>query len=205
MGDPIGDCFSVILTSNGGDTWEKISCENLPKLVKDEAAFAASNGNIAIVDKNIWIVSGGSRSRIFYSKDRGKNWSVIESPITQGGKMTGIYTVDFYDKNQGIIMGGNWEDKSDTNKTKAITNDGGKTWKLIGNNQIPGYISSVQYRPKTKGKEVFAVSTEGIFSSNDKGLSWNKISDQGFYTIRFIDKNTAWLSKNNQIVKMHIN
>ncbi len=205
MGDPVDDCFSVILTSDGGNTWEKLNCNNLPKLVKSEAAFAASNGNIAIVDENIWIVSGGSRSRVFHSKNRGLSWSVLESPITHGGKMTGIYCVDFYDKNNGIIMGGNWEDKLDTDKTKAITYNGGKTWQLIANNQVPGYISSVQYRPNTKGKEVFAVSTEGIFSSSNKGTSWKKISDRGFYTIRFINKNTAWLSKNNQIVKMHIN
>jgi len=205
MGDPIGDCFSVILTSNGGNSWEKVNCDNLPGIVKNEAAFAASNGNIASIGKNIWMVSGGASSRIFHSKNRGLTWSVVNSPITQGGKMTGIYCVDFYDKNQGIIMGGNWEDKSNTNKTKAITNDGGETWQLIGNNQIPGYISSVQYRPKTKGKEIIGVSSEGIFFSNDKGFSWSKISDRGFYTIRFIDKNTAWLSKNNQIVKIHIN
>ena len=205
MGDPVENCLSVILTSDGGNTWNKKKCDQMPVIFKDEAAFAASNGNIAVHGKNIWMVSGGKKARVFYSKNRGANWNVVETPVIQGGKMTGIYTVDFYDAKNGIIMGGNWEEKSNPNKTKARTQDGGKTWQLIANDEIPGYISSVKYRPKSKGKELFAVSTEGIHYSSDKGSSWTKISDKGFYSIRFINKNTAWLSKNNKIVKINFN
>jgi hypothetical protein len=203
MGDPTENCFSVIITSDGGNTWNKLSCNNIPDSFKGEAAFAASNGNIATFGKNVWMVSGGKKARVFYSNDKGKYWNVVETPIIQGGKMTGIYTVDFYDKNNGIIMGGNWEEKSSTNKTKAITSDGGKTWQLIAGEQIPGYISSVRYVPKSKGKEIIAVSTEGIYRSSDKGNSWKKINDQGFYSIRFINKNSAWLSGINKLVKIN--
>lgn len=205
MGDPIEDCFSVILTSDGGNTWNKKKCDQIPVILKGEAAFAASNGNIAVHEKNIWMVSGGKKARVFHSKDKGTNWNVVETPVIQGGKMTGIYAVDFYDSKNGIIMGGNWEEKSNPNKTKARTKDGGKTWQLIADDQIPGYISSVQYRPKSKGKELFAVSTEGIYYSSDKGSSWEKVNDKGFYSLRFINRNAAWLSKNNKIVKINLN
>ncbi len=204
MGDPTEDCLSVILTKDAGNSWGKINCKQLPDVFEGEAAFAASNSNIAIFKKKVWLATGGKSARVFYSEDLGKNWTVVGSPIIQGSKMTGIYSIDFYDENNGIIMGGDWENKSGTKSTKASTKDGGKTWQLIANKEIPGYISCVQYVPKTRGKEIVAVSTEGIYYSGNKGESWKKISDEGFFSIRFIDKNSAWLSGNNKIAKMQL-
>lgn len=197
MGDPTDNCLSVILTSDGGNIWKKLSCNSLPKIEDGEAAFAASNTNIAIHGNNVWLVTGGKKSRIFYSNDKGNSWNVYNTPIVQGKDMTGIFSVDFYDELNGIIMGGNWEEKSNFNATKAITQDGGKSWNLISNNKEPGYVSCVQYIPQTNGKEIMAVSTEGIYYSKDKGVHWKKISSKKFYTIKFINKNTAWLAGNS--------
>ncbi len=204
MGDPTDKCLSIILTNDGGNTWNKISCENLPNIFNGEAAFAASNTNIAIVKNTVWIVTGGKRSRVFKSADKGISWKVYNTPIIQGKTMTGAFTTDFYDKNNGIIMGGNWETKQSFQNTKAITQNGGKTWDLIANNSAPGYISCVQYIPQTKGKEMMAVSTEGIYYSNNKGKTWEKISDKSFYTIKFANNNTAWLAGNNKIAKIKL-
>lgn len=202
MGDPTENCLSIILTEDGGDNWKKISCENLPKTIEGEAAFAASNGNIAIVEDNVWIVTGGKKARVFHSTDKGKTWKVYETPITQGGNMTGIYSVDFYDEKNGIIFGGDWENKDNNFSNKAITNDGGKTWQLIANGKEPGYKSSVQYVPETEGKELFAVGSTGISFSNDSGQTWKKVSNDSFYTIRFVNKNFAWLAGNQKTGKL---
>jgi len=204
MGDPTEDCLSVILTSDGGNTWQKTDCKNLPEIIEGEAAFAASNTNIAIYKKNVWLVTGGKKARVFYSKNAGKKWDVYNTPIVQGGKMTGIFSVDFDNRNNGIIMGGNWEDKSNTKATKALTKDGGKTWTLIDNNSIPGYISCVKYVPDTNGNKLVAVSSEGIYYSNNGGVKWEKLSDDGFYSIAFIDKNSAWLSGHEKIARMQL-
>jgi hypothetical protein len=59
--------------------------------------------------------------------------------------------------------------------------------------------------PNTQGKEVFAVSTNGIFYSNNSGNNWQKVSEEGFYSIRIANKNTAWLSGNEVVAKMDIN
>ena len=202
VGDPTDSCLSIILTHDGGNSWNKIPCEKLPEIYEGEAFFAASNTNIAIVKNTAWIVTGGKRSRVYKSTNKGKTWKVFDTPIIQGKTMTGIFTTAFYDKNNGIIMGGNWEDKQSFKETKAATNNGGKSWSLIANNTPPGYISCVQYIPQTKGKMIMAVSTEGIYYSNNKGNSWKKISDKAFYSIKFVDKNTAWLSGNNKIAKI---
>lgn len=204
MGDPVENCFSIIITKDGGKTWTKVPCEKLPEVIEGEAAFAASNGNIATVGSHVWIVSGGKKSRVLHSPDYGETWTVVETPMMEGGAMTGIYAVDFLNKDVGVIVGGDWNKKDDITASKALTVDGGKTWQLTAVGKGPGYKSSVQYVPDTDGKEIFSTSTEGISYSNDGGASWKKVSDEGYYTIRFVNKNFAWLSGNNKIGKMSL-
>ena len=76
---------------------------------------------------------------------------------------------------------------------------------MVSDNSAPKYVSCVQYVPNSQGKEVFAVSTNGIFYSNNSGTNWKKVSDESYYSIRIATKNTAWLSGNEVISKMTIN
>jgi photosystem II stability/assembly factor-like uncharacterized protein len=204
MGDPTDNCLSILITRDGGNTWGKINCEDLPKIEEGEAAFAASNTNIALVGENAWIVTGGLKARVFHTADMGLTWKVYETPIIQGKPTTGIYSVAFYNEYEGIICGGDYTNKFGNSANKAITKDGGRTWKVVAENKEPQYVSCVQYVPETDGKEIFAVSTNGIFYSNTSGENWKKVSDEGFYTIRIVDKNTAWLSGEEVVAKMSI-
>ncbi len=204
MGDPTDGCLSIILTKDAGENWTKISCEKLPEIIEGEAAFAASNTNIATFKNTAWIVTGGAKARVFRSSSSGEDWEVFETPIIQGGKMTGIFSTDFYDDQTGIIMGGDWEDKKNGQATKAVTHNGGKTWTLIADKQLPGYISCVQYVPKSKGQKIMAVSTEGMFLSIDGASTWKKIEEKGYYSLKFINEETAWLSTHEEIVKIKL-
>ncbi|WP_443633512.1 oxidoreductase [Candidatus Marifrigoribacter sp. Uisw_064] len=203
MGDPTEDCLSVLITRDGGNTWNKLSCDILPKTEEGEAAFAASNSNIALFENHVWIVSGGLKARVFHSKDRGNTWEVFETPIVQGNTMTGIYSVDFYNENTGIIFGGDWEDQESNEGNKAITHNGGKTWKLISNGKGPGYRSSVSFIPGTNGKGIVAVGSPGISISEDQGDTWAELSDEGFYTIEFVNDSIAFASGRNKISKLY--
>ena len=203
IGDPIDNCFSIIVTNDGGKSWHKKLCENLPKVYDGEAAFAASNSNIVIKKENVWIVSGGKKARVFYSKNKGNTWQVIETPIVQGQTMTGIFTADFYDEKIGIIAGGNYENPNQNNQNKAITIDGGDTWNLISDGSGFGYTSCIQFVPNSNGKEIVSVGANGLFYSNNKGKSWNNLlQDSNLYTIRFIDKNTAVAAGKNKIIRI---
>lgn len=204
MGDPTDDCLSVLTTNDGGNKWTKKPCTNLPKSFDGEAAFAASNTNIAGYKNTVWIATGGLKSRIFISKNKGKSFEVYNTPFIQGKPTTGIYTVAFYKAKNGIICGGDYTDKKAMLNNKAITTNGGKTWQIVAKNKLPGYISCVQYIPNTKGKKLIAVSTEGIYYSKNAGKEWQKLSDKGFYTIRFIDKNTAFLGGRGTISLLKI-
>jgi photosystem II stability/assembly factor-like uncharacterized protein len=203
IGDPTEDSFSILITRDGGNTWVKLLADQLPTMAKGEAAFAASNTNIVIKGKNTWLVSGGKRARVFYSNDKGKSWKAAETPIVQGKTMTGIFTADFYDSKNGFIAGGDYELPEQNSDNKAITTDGGKTWNLIAQNSGFGYASCVQYVPKSKGKELVVVGALGIHYSADGGISWKQLStDSSFFTIRFINSNTAIAAGHNKMVQI---
>ncbi|WP_341221698.1 oxidoreductase [Polaribacter atrinae] len=202
VGDPTENCASILLTSDGGDTWSKIKCANLPVFEDGEAFFAASNTNIKTMGSTVWIASGGKKARILKSDDFGHTWQIYNTPIVQGNGPQGIYSIDFADKNNGIAIGGDYSNPLENNANKAITKDGGLTWTLVANGQNPNYKSCVQYVPKTNGKEIFAVGKTGVSFSNNGGLTWVAVSKEAYYAIQFVDKNKAWLSGNNKLGKL---
>lgn len=202
IGDPTDKCMSIIITRNGGNTWTKIPCEQLPDALDGEAAFAASDSNIAIVGDHTWVATGGKASRVLYSPDKGQTWEVFNTPIIQGLPTNGMYSIDFYDKDNGFAIGGDYTKAADSSANKVRTNDGGKTWQLVGENTSPGYRSCVQYVPNGNAQELVAVGFKGIDYSNDAGNSWKHLSDEGFYTIRFIDDSTAYAAGRGRISKL---
>ncbi|MUP47150.1 oxidoreductase [Gramella sp. BOM4] len=202
MGDPTSGCISILITRNGGSSWNKLDCEMLPEAAEGEAAFAASNSNIAIVGNNTWILTGGNRSRILFSPDKGKTWEVYDTPLIQGKPTTGGYSLDFYDENHGIIIGGDYTNPEGNTGNKAITEDGGKTWELVAEGQEPGYRSSVRFVPNSEGKQIVAVGFEGIDYSKDGGNSWERLSNEGFYTLRFVNDSTAYAAGKGRIAKL---
>ncbi|MEC4048648.1 oxidoreductase [Flavobacterium sp. SUN046] len=203
LGDPIDGTFSLLLTHDGGQSWNKVPSIDAPKAKEGEAVFAASNSNIILKNKEAWFVTGGHKARVFHSLDNFLSWNIQDTPIIQGSTMTGIFTADFYNEKIGIVSGGNY-DKPEQNATnKAITTNGGKSWKLISDNAAFGYASCIQFVPESKGKALMSVGATGVFYSNDKGTTWTQISkDNSFYTIRFMDNHTAIAAGKNKIVRI---
>ncbi|MDT0647289.1 oxidoreductase [Zunongwangia sp. F260] len=205
MGDPTDKCLSVIITRDGGETWKKLDCSILPETEEGEAAFAASNSNIAIQGDNTWILSGGMKSRVFYSPNKGKSWEVFDTPLVQGNATTGGYSMDFYNESIGIIIGGDYTAPEENSRNKVITRDGGRTWELVGEGEEPGYKSGVRYLPNSGGDEVIAVGFTGISYSKNAGESWEKLSDESFYTLRFVNDSTAYAAGKGRIAMVKFN
>lgn len=202
IGDPITDCMAILITRDGGNSWQKISCEALPSVEKGEVAFAASNSNIAVYGDHAWIATGGKRSRVLHTADKGKSWSMYDTPIISGDVMTGIFSVDFYDEKIGVVAGGNWKEKDMNSENKALTKDGGKSWSLLADGQGPGYISSIKFVPDSEGEKMVTVGPNGIYYSGDEGKSWKQMSEEVFYALEFVNDSLAFASGENKISKL---
>jgi photosystem II stability/assembly factor-like uncharacterized protein len=200
MGDTVDGCLSIIITRDGGHSWNKIPCSELPKGVEAEGAFAASNTNIKTIGSKVWIAT--TSSRIYYSGDKGITWDIFTTPVVKDKPTQGIYSIDFYDENLGIAIGGDYTNPDDNKANKAITQDGGRTWKLIADGQEPAYKSCIQFVPNTNGNGVVALGFTGVSYSSNKGDNWSKLSDESFYTLRFMNDSIAYAAGKNRIAKL---
>jgi len=205
IGDPVDGCLSVIITSNGGDTWTKIPCSQLPSLADGEAAFAASNTNVIVKGKKTWIVSGGKKSRVFFTASVKDKFEVYDTPIVQGKEMTGMFSVDFYDDEIGFAIGGDYEKPEMNSDNKIFTEDGGKTWKKVGQSKGFGYGSCVQFIPESNGDELVTAGASGIYYSFDRGENWKQIStDKTIHTLRFLNNKTIIAAGQNNIIRLQL-
>ncbi|WP_422084180.1 WD40/YVTN/BNR-like repeat-containing protein [Ulvibacterium sp.] len=200
IGDSVGGCLSIIITRDGGNTWNKLPCDFLPAGIEGEGAFAASNSNIVTMANKTWIAT--TKGRIYFSPNKGQTWKVFETPIQSRGPTQGIYSIDFYDESVGVVFGGDYTRPENNKANKAITKDGGETWLLVADGQNPSYKSCVRFVPNSKGKEIVALGFTGISYSSDRGETWKAISEEPFYTVRFLNDSTAYAAGKGRVAKL---
>ncbi|MCP4977138.1 MAG: oxidoreductase [Maribacter sp.] len=200
MGDTVNGCISIIITRDGGHSWKKVPCSMLPQGAEGEGAFAASNTNIKTIGNRTWIAT--TSSTIYYSGDKGKTWELKQTPIVKDEPTQGIYSLDFYDENLGIAVGGDYTKPDSSLANKAITRDGGKTWNLVADGKEPNYKSCVQFVPNTEGNGIVAIGFTGISYSSNMGENWFQLSDESFYTLRFMNDSIAYAAGKNRISKL---
>lgn len=203
LSDPNGKEAAISSLRIGGKVWQKCSGNCLPEFIIGEAAFAASNTNIASSKEQMWFATGGLSSRIFRQNIKSCKWEVFETPFIQGTSSQGIYSIDFFDKNFGIAVGGDYTKQAENINNIATTNDGGKTWQIQASGKNGGYKTCVKFRPKSKGKDIIAVGDQNIEFSQDYGKTWKTISEEkGLFVCEWIDENTLVFAGKNRIVKM---
>ncbi|MBU2945997.1 WD40/YVTN/BNR-like repeat-containing protein [Zobellia uliginosa] len=203
VGDSMNGCLSIIITRDGGVSWKKISCSELPEALEGEGAFAASNTNIANINGKTWIAT--NKSRVYFTGDKGKTWEIQNTPVSSNVETQGIFSIDFYDENIGFAIGGDFTKPEVNTANKAVTVDGGNTWQLIADGQNPQYKSCVQFVPGSNGNGLVAVGFTGVSYSNDRGETWKQLSEESFYTIRFQNEKIAYASGKNRIARLIFN
>ncbi len=182
VGDPINSKLFLLKTVDGGKHWQRISPDRLPPLRDGEYGFAASGTGIKVFQNHVWIGTGGSEARVFHSSDRGEHWDVFSTPIVSGQPSAGIFSIDFRDAKNGVVVGGDYTEPHRTGATTAYTDDGGKTWLLPVDTNAISYRSCVQYLPNST--TLVAVGRGGVSSySNDDGQSWTTFGDEALYTL----------------------
>lgn len=199
IGDTMNGCMSIITTRDGGLTWNKLQCDDLPEGIEGEGAFAASNTNIAIIGDKTWVAT---TKRILFSSDKGRTWEVQQTPIRSKEPTEGIYSIAFYDENLGVAIGGDYTSPERNTSNKAITTNGGISWKLMADSAEPNYRSCIQFVPGSKGKGIVALGFTGIAYTSNLGKTWTQLSDESFFTIRFQNDSVAYAAGRNRISKL---
>src|SRR2546421_902364 len=183
IGDSVDLKFYILMTSNGGRSWTRVTTDGLAPALPNEGAFAASGTNIAVYGKKYaWIGLGSAaRARVLRTTDGGRTWKVSETPL-RSGQSSGIFSVAFRDAKHGVVVGGDYQKEKEAVDNLAITSDGGVTWTLVKG--LSGFRSVVAYVPGTT--TLVAIGPAGADYSTDDGSTWSVISGPGFDTFSFV-------------------
>jgi len=197
--DAINGHLVIITTNNGGYSWNGIEYSSLPESPDGEGGFAASGTCLTTFGKStVWIGLGSPASRVFKSTDKGKTWTVVETPMKRPKPTGGIFSLDFSSANYGIAVGGDYEDDTNNIQNAAITLDGGATWNVLQENKPNGYRSVVANVPGTKWW--IAAGTSGVDLSLDNGKTWKYLSKKGFHSASFGSSKIGWLCGSKGII-----
>lgn len=199
LGDPINGKITLIQTSDAGETWAAMDTDKIASIAEGEACFATSNTNLDVHKNMLWFVTGGKRSRLFYSSNLGNSFLTLNTPISQGENMTGIFSLDFFNEKLGIVTGGNY-DKTDLSiVTLALTRNGGKTWKVIKHSK-PFFGSCVRFR---NNNDVIITGHDGTFRYAIKTNAFSELKNTDgeplkYYTLRFSPSGKVmWMAGSN--------
>jgi photosystem II stability/assembly factor-like uncharacterized protein len=188
--DPIDGRLVVLTTDDGGMTWTKIPAVNIPRVIPSEAAFAASNTQLAVQgSSNAWIATGGgAEARVFRSTDRGRTWSVSSSGLP-GGTSAGLFGIAFADAKHGLAVGGDYAIARGPSDRAIRTSDGGITWTIV---QRPdGTTTGLAFIPNSSPPAFAAVGAHGTAITRDFGATWTYGDSVTYWGVNFAG-GTGW-------------
>jgi photosystem II stability/assembly factor-like uncharacterized protein len=187
VSDSVDGKFPLIATSDGV-TWNPVTVKKMPAALPNEGAFAASGTCIATFGKSdVWFGTGTPSARVFHSGDRGRNWTVAETPIIHGEATQGVFSLVFWTAKDGVAVGGDYKEWKKGEKTAAFTHDGGKTW-ILASKSPPGYRSGAAVGAS---HTLAAVGTSGADVSHDGGKTWNALLNDDLNAVTLIG-NSGW-------------
>jgi photosystem II stability/assembly factor-like uncharacterized protein len=192
VGDPVNGRFELISTDDG-EHWKPLAPTTIPPSVDGEGAFAASGSCITVRgDSNVWFATGGKAARVFRSSDRGRTWTVAETPIAHGADSSGIFSIFFADAEQGVIAGGDYQHPDQQAANLAYTDDGGATWKLSPIQPQP-FLSAVGFMDPSSAHGLLAVgSAHAAFAADVAQQKWQVFPDTNLNALSFAPPRDAW-------------
>lgn len=182
MGDPVNSVWEIYTTSDAGNTFIKVAGSNIPAPLTGETGYLAQTSSSG---DSIWFTT--SKGRIYHSTNRGLNWNVYQSPITDFGGDTTSGDISFSTTTKGILQ------------TQAgvlyNTTNAGQTWTLI---TLTGtgnpYGGSISYVPGTS--IIVSVGSNPTFSgssySSNDGVSWTNIDTVQHVDVAFLNVTTGY-------------
>lgn len=194
FGDPINGKFFLAKSTNQGLKWSALTPKTMPNVLENEAGFAASGTSIqTLEDSTVYFGTGmGSKARLFCSYDRGENWIVKDTPM-RAGDSYGIYTMYFWSKDEGLILGGSYKDSTYKKGICQFTKDGGDSWEARTNGLL-GYCSGVH--GTANGELIVATGRMGTFYTTTQGQTWDVLVERPYYSCFVTEKRIALVGRN---------
>ncbi|MFI7703579.1 WD40/YVTN/BNR-like repeat-containing protein [Nonomuraea sp. NPDC049480] len=192
MSDPVDGRFRILATEDGGRSWRVLPSDGMPEALPGEAGFAASGQCLVTAGgRDVWLASGGAeRSRVFRSGDRGRTWTVADTPIPAGDPARGVFGLAFRDRHRGIAVGGDFRPDQQSPSAGAVTRDGGATWQAAAA-PPPAYRSGVTWLPWPPFAAV-AVGPSGSDVTYSGGRNWETFDGGSFDAVSCARDGACW-------------
>jgi photosystem II stability/assembly factor-like uncharacterized protein len=204
LSDPVDGRFRVLATSDAGRSWQVLPPEGMPPALTGEFAFAASGTCLVAAEHGgdeAWFASGGAaQSRVFSSRDRGRTWRVVTTPIPSG-PTAGIFSLAFLDPRHGIAVGGDFTAPENAPDAAASSSDGGRSWTVAA--VEPGEYRSGSAWVTHAGTVALAVGPTGSDVTYDRGQHWAEFDSGSLDSVDCARDGSCWASgENGQVAKL---
>ena len=198
-GDPINGLMTILKTTDGGENWENISEKTNIKLSEGEASFAASGTGIRAFKSKLYIISGGTKSRLFISEDGGSTFKTENIPILQGQSTQVAFSIDV-NKKGVYIVGGDYTKPNLRDKNYAFLNTKTHQWETA---EVPplGHRSCIV---SIHHGLLITVGDNGTDYSIDNGRKWKKMVDSSYYVCRRGGNCVYFVGSKGKIAKLEI-
>jgi photosystem II stability/assembly factor-like uncharacterized protein len=180
LGDPVDGEYGIYTTDDGGDTWTRVSGDQIPDPTSSsefgfQSVYAVA-GNAIMV--------GTNSNRVMRSTDRGHTWQAIGLPHQVPPMTGGVAGIAFADAQNGLLVynvnsGPVFQPGSQPKPLR--TKDGGLTWDVIenSNGDLFDEYGILIHVPGTQST-FLAGDYDGYAYTKDFGVTWTYVENEKF-------------------------
>lgn len=203
-GDAIDNYPYILLTSDGGQTWNRADSTNMPKAGKGEGGFAAS-GTCVTTGENgkAWIATGaGGNCRFLITEDYGQSWKAVDSPLVTA-EAAGNTSISFVG-DVGVVTGGDLLITDEYTDNCAFSTDGGATWNLSGKPRTLGAFYGSTITQVDDQTFAFVCGPKGLDYTSDLGQTWTNLDSANYWAVSMKGKTGYATGTDGKILKISL-
>jgi photosystem II stability/assembly factor-like uncharacterized protein len=181
-----GNQVNLYRTSNGGNSWGKITLPAQSGIVFDIHFINKDTGWLSLSD------------RIFYTNDGGNNWIEQNSPLHSGGQpFWHINKIKFSNDSVGYAVA--YSNTVGTNNGRLLkTTNAGTDWINITPSRVISDKKGLFNLHFFSHNTGFVIGSDGyMIKTNNGGISWDSVvtgTSNEIVGIDFIDQYTGWIT-----------
>lgn len=194
-GDAVDGALRILITVDGGRSWQRVPASSLPAALPGEGGFAAS-GLCAETgpEGRAWIAAGNTtRTRVFLTESYGRSWRAAPVPV-EAGEGAGLTAISMVDSDRGFAFGGILHAPEEHSRNVARTADGGTSWALLPPLPFPGAAYGGLAVPGTDGRGLVAVGPGGAAVSTDGGATWVVVDARAWWAAGSVGVEATWIT-----------